>query len=388
MKKIVIVGWTYSLNYGTLLQAYALDIYLRTNWEVEGICECYEFCGVGKILTMQNISDYIHSVIHPVKEKIRFILSNGCMNIKLRSELEEKLKIKESRVERFVFENFKYLKIENTMQLKKNVEKGSIFLVGSDQVWNPYYLHMSKLLNFVPQYYKKISYATSIGVRKLPKNKVSKYKHYLKKFDKISVRETAGKEALEDILTRRDIEVVLDPTFLLNRNEWKYFGKKSQTMFEKRRPYIFSYFVGEKEDYSEALEHIKNKLGMEIAYLSCNSTGLKLYGYNCADAGPHEFIDLLDNANIICTDSFHAVALSLNLNKDFVVFKRFREDDTGSQNSRIEELLDKFNLQDRLISSKNELDSIITHPIDFNISNVILEGEREKAYHFLHESIC
>ena len=66
------------------------------------------------------------------------------------------------------------------------------------------------------------------------------------------------------------------------------------------------------------------------------------------DAGPCEFVRLIKDASVVCTDSFHATALSMNFSKNFVVFKRFADSDTSSQNSRIYDLLNEFGLSTRI----------------------------------------
>jgi hypothetical protein len=71
------------------------------------------------------------------------------------------------------------------------------------------------------------------------------------------------------------------------------------------------------------------------------------------DASPVEFIYLIQHASLVCTDSFHATALSINHSVPFVEFMRFKDDDSKSQNSRIYDLLEHYGLMDRIYDDNN-----------------------------------
>ena len=74
----------------------------------------------------------------------------------------------------------------------------------------------------------------------------------------------------------------------------------------------------------------------------------------CRDAGPIEFVKLIKNATIVCTDSFHATAMSINLSIDFVEFIRFNDNDLESQNSRIYDILNRYNLLYKIYNKYND----------------------------------
>ena len=93
------------------------------------------------------------------------------------------------------------------------------------------------------------------------------------------------------------------------------------------------------------------------------------------------------NADIVATYSFHAVALSINFNKNFAVFKRFKDADKKSQNSRIVDVLNTFKLSNRLIDDENNLATVLKQDINYYETNSILEELRVFSEKFLINAI-
>lgn len=89
---------------------------------------------------------------------------------------------------------------------------------------------------------------------------------------------------------------------------------------------------------------------------------------------------MLLNAEYVCTDSFHASALSINLSKNFITLLRFDNNDKTSQNSRLFDMLTHYNLESRIFSNDNILWSC---EIDFNPVQHILEIDRARSINFL-----
>ena len=249
------------------------------------------------------------------------------------------------------------------------------FIVGSDQVWNPNFDRLSDvdLLSFVEPS-KRISFSASFGISELPKQYHEKVKKELSKFKAISVREDAGKKIIEDVVGRNDVEVLVDPTMLLNADEWDKVSKKPKML--KNDKFILNYFLGE---LSEQRKNEINRVAKENDCEVINILDKNSPFYEC---GPSEFLYLEKHAFLICTDSFHSSVFAILYNRPFIVFDR--EDNIVSMNSRLETLLSKFKLENRKYSgtiTKNDLSC------NYQEAYKILDKEKEKSIKWLKKAL-
>lgn len=262
------------------------------------------------------------------------------------------------------------------ISIYSNLNKFDYVIVGSDQVWNPNIgrlRDLDLLMNVNPN--KRISYAASFGVSKLDldNNYQEKIKGELLKFKNISVREESGKEIIFNLIGRTDTQVVLDPTMLLLANDWEKVIKiPEQINSIKEKKYILNYFLG------DLLENNMKKIQMFADENDCeiiNLLDVNSIFYNC---GPSEFLYLIKNAYLICTDSFHSSVFSILFHKPFLVFER--KDAHINMGSRISSLLNKFNL------NSNYFDGTVNKKIfntDYSNVDKKLEDERKKSIDFL-----
>lgn len=357
MKKILLVGWKGSNNFGSNLQAIALYKTLNKN----------EQCGFFVKRRYYPFGTFIKKALKKIAVKL-FSTKDVCTNNQRNENIQR------------CYNDFNCVSINTKKQLKNVLNEYSVYVVGSDQVWNPYYLQDTYLLDFVPKGYRKISYSSSIGVSCIPKKFHKKYKKYLNDFSWISMREQQGAKCLGEVLSR-NIDVVLDPTFLLTQEEWNDFAKDYREETKLPQKYLLCYFVGNKINYWKQVKEISRKLNMPIVILPMNE-----WDFSCdnaiilKNAGPKEFVHLVKDASYICTDSFHMCAFSINYNKQFSVFKRFASDDIGSQNSRIDNLLETFKI-DRYYNGE-------LHFISYDNANEILDRERKRCKEKLWQEIC
>lgn len=247
------------------------------------------------------------------------------------------------------------------------------FLVGSDQVWNPYYDFVAGKCDFLEfaKNNQKVSYAASFGVSEIPDDRKKEYAEWLKSFKAISVREKAGAKIVKD-LADREATVVLDPTLLLDENEWKHIEKKSAVC--PKNKYAFVYALGEKSDrFKKKIVQLSREFEIfDVCTVQKNGRELSV--------GPSEFLYLIRNAEMILTDSFHATVFSIIYHKKFVTFNR-----TGlNMNSRIASLAE-------LIDARNQLnesgDWECEKEIDYRKVDTILEEERRKSIDFLSKAL-
>ena len=227
-------------------------------------------------------------------------------------------------------------------ELKQCVPECDAFICGSDQVWNPIFENgkdPSFYLDFVPDEIKKISYAPSFAVDSIPESLVGFIKQNLTRFDSISVRETSGRKILNS-LEIKDVEQVLDPVFLLDQKYWLKFVKPN---LDGR--YIFIYDFDSNPAIQVVAENLKIKFGYKIITINKNITYADKNFYLL---GPDDFVNLIGNAELVLTTSFHALAFSLIFKKSFGVFNR-----NIAINTRMRDLLQLLNLTSNLFINED-----------------------------------
>lgn len=334
MKKIGIITHYYnSINYGGVLQAYALTKVLQElGYNAEQICydASYRDNSYKRKITIKSI----------VKKTIY-----KCVDRKLKKRY---LKFSQFRNEE--------IKHSNAIYNSNNIEESNcnyeIFVTGSDQVWNLKWLHSAYFLDFVKNK-KKVSYAASLGKKDFSDDELDYYKKKLKGFAAISLREKEGLDYIQKIV-KVPVVQTLDPTLLLPVNEWKRLARQAdrENNFEK---YLFCYFIGDDVKVRKLATKYAKSRNLKIVNLPHAA------GFNFSDvffgnkkvytAGPCEFIDLIKNAEVIMTDSFHCCVFANIFKKDFWVFDRVGKRD---MNTRIYSLLDLFGNTNRFCDSADK----------------------------------
>ena len=211
-----------------------------------------------------------------------------------------------------------------------------LFLSGSDQIWN-YKIQNQRLDDYFLTFAedkKKNSISASFGVERIPESKQDYYRKNLASFANISVREEVGARIVKGLIGR-ECPVLIDPVFMLSQKEW--INVENKPNVDTATPYILKYFLGNSNDL---IDSWANAQGYAI-YDLMDKHNSKLYS-----SGPGEFISLIRNASLICSDSFHCIAFAIIFSKPFIVYER-----QGSEKymgSRIESLLKKFNFENRM----------------------------------------
>ena len=275
----------------------------------------------------------------------------------------------------------------NQRQYNRLIEKTDIFITGSDQIWNVWF-------QFNPFYFldfakdkKRIAYASSIGTNSFPSKYEKQIRFLLNKFAHIAVREKSAVKTINNLLGENKCIQVVDPTFLLTSSEWETVASKANIEIHIPNEYILCHFIGNNCDYSRQVKAIKEKSKIKDIIIipslenpQFSIEGATIYNY----AGPAEFVSLIKQAKLVCTDSFHATAISINLSVDFIEFKRFKDTDEASQNSRIYDLLEHYNLNYRLYDDNN--DAWLTS-IDYTRVSKVLKKDREYSIEYLKNAI-
>ena len=363
--KIGIITIIDNNNYGNRLQNYALSTYLKNHFNIDNI-------------TLKN--NYLKN-----NRNNYYKNKNKCEFIKIKRNLKKFLlpiidwKYLSSYARESNFKKFnKKINLSNKeINILSNLNNYDYVIVGSDQVWNPDHNRLSELdllSNVEPQ--KRISYAASFGIDSLDKNNSIKVKKEISKFKAISVREDKGKEIIQNITNRQDVEVLIDPTMLLSSNEWEKVLAKPNNF--KVKKYILNYFLGElSEERKKEINRIAKENNCEIINILDKNDIYYTYG-------PSEFLYLEKNAFLICTDSFHSCVFAIIFNKPFIIFDREQEG-VKSMNSRLDTLIDKFELKNRKYNGKMITNNNLNH--DYTEAYKILEKEREKSKKFLEKAL-
>lgn len=228
--------------------------------------------------------------------------------------------------------------------IEKLNEKYDVFLSGSDQVWN-YKLtgkDYTYMLDFVKEKSKCSSYAASLGLSEIDPEMQSVYKKQLGGYRKLTVREKSAACVLKPVVGR-EMQTVLDPCFLLNKEEWKkVFPAKSI-----QNPYILVYQLGVSKDVVELAQKIAAKKQCKIVFVPF-PVGKIVLGKWAAFSGPAELISYIYHADYVITDSFHGTAFSIIFQKNF--FTKIAGTHAGV-GARIYDLLERYGLLGRLIGN-------------------------------------
>lgn len=378
-KKVCIVTWFDSMNYGTCIQCYALTKYLSDQGYFVVVPESYR---------------YYYGIQHPIETFSRLLNKiNQRINppnvIIDEKEIDNNIRkgyiVRRKKNTEFAYRYNNIYKITSKEDFLELIKTYDVFITGSDQIWNPGYVTPPYLLSFVKKQNIKIAYGSSIGVEHIPRRLRSTYRKYLLRFSKIGVRELTAKHELEDLL-KREIKAVLDPSFLLKKLEWSEVAIKTANE-TANEPYIFCYFLGKNTEWIQKVKKFGEEQELKVYCALSESNIIPDYGTILPSMGVQEFIYYLLNSSYVVTDSFHATALSINFNNPFAVYKRFVDGASGSQNSRIIDLLNEFGLERCLVANdSNNLDFMLE---DYNYTNVnnILEQKRKSSIKFLINAI-
>lgn len=369
-------------NYGMMLQAFATQHVLEKMGFQTEIISCGNNNTVvnkfRKLLSFNNVKQSLR------KRKRRIVVHSN----KLISNAYN-MRVNEGR--KFVEKYLNSIKsFSNINELKEYAKKYSAVIIGSDQQWAPacFYSEINTLA-FVPDGVKKISYATSMGVSCIPSYTKKRLREFTKDFYRISVREETGKSIIESVTGRDDVKVNPDPTFLISTQEWEEIIP-AQRLCDKE--YIFCYLLGDSDAPLRAIEKYAKERNLEVIVarnIEAYTSAPYNYGSTTVVEAPsvEEFVNYIRYARLVCTDSFHATVFSLINKSDFVTFYRTLSSDKNSRNSRINDLLEKFNLRNRICEKSEDFNPKADIKIDFADIDVKLEEMKKKGIHFLQEAL-
>lgn len=386
MKKVGIVSCYFKDNYGSMLQAYATKKFLDKNKipnETINIKYNKDFKNGKRKYYISQITNFRF-----IKNKLGMIKLR--IDKKINKQLGKNISIRTQKYKEFRKE-FNLSRSNNTFKDLTNQAKElySNVIVGSDQLWLPvnvvsdYYT-----LNWVPDNINKISYSTSFGFSSIPTKYTELYKNFLSRINYLSTREESGVKIIENLLNR-EAKLVCDPTILLTKEEWHEESTKERKYNEK---YILCYFLGNNIEHRKFAEKLRKKTGYKIVSLNHADEYVKYSDEFCDyapfDIGPREWISLIENAEYICTDSFHGTVFSILFNKTFFDFRRHSAKSKVSTNSRIDSLLEVAGISnERILVGNEDIDKVLNYKIDYTKVNENMNKFREESQNWLLSSI-
>lgn len=364
------VTWITWLNYGSYLQAYALQHVINKLGYDNSIID-----------DERIVFPYGKSSNDAWIKKLPFYKQ---LYIRLSQKLHSCNPDKDARKVEKRYKKFreKYLAIDNNFNcLSELNDRYDLFIAGSDQIWAPtkeifkpfYYLSFAKK--------KKISYAASVNSEFYPEEYKEPVSDLLKDFSHISVREVAGKLMLESFL-HRNIEVSLDPTLLLTSKDWA----EVSSHHSERQPYILCYLLSYNETYLQYAHDFAVRRNMPL-YIFSNKEEYRPYANKMIAAGPSEFISCFRDASFVLTDSFHGTVFSILHEKEFITFKRFNGKEGNNQNERLINLFEITGIENRFIEERDLSLDLIPKQIDYNIVKNKLEIRREQSISYLKKAL-
>ena len=361
-KRVGILTWHYNNNFGSTLQAFALQ-------------EALKKIGYNPIFLNYRKKE---KPDEKYKNMVR-LLRSYYLEMAGKDEAEQ-LRYGFLRFRKKYFKQGMY--VYDNKNLGKECKKCFAVICGSDQIWAPNVFDPTYFLNFVPKGVKKISYAASIGLPAIPNHLVPQYTELLNDFNAISVRELAGKE----LLNRQcgiEAECVLDPTLLLDKNEWEQFEREKYVPDYK---YIFCYFLNADNNYSAIVNEYKKRLGFRVICISADNKNAEEADLFLSGIGPDDFLSLIHNAQMVITDSFHGTVFSINYGINFATLLRFSEEDNLCQNYRIYNILKIMKMDEHIISSVSDIPKCCAG-VEACEKQEILMKERKKSMDYLIKAL-
>lgn len=387
-QKTGIVSCYFKHNYGSMLQAYATQRILdKLKYENETI----DISGFSREIRTAKIKYFVRASLTSSILLYKFGQAISMLMKKLPNSTYNRLtKLRDQRFDAFSGKYFRMSEHYSSIADLGNhcEDRYSSVIVGSDQLWLPaniaadYYT-----LSFVPDTVNSIAYATSFGQASLPRDSAKKAAVFLKRIRHISVREASG-QVLTRQLSGRKVPVVCDPTLLFTGEEWMDIQQKEPLV---NGPYILCYFLGKNPMHRAFAGRLREKTHLKIVSLPHLDEYVRSdEGYaddEKYDVDPSEFLNLIRNAEYVCTDSFHCTVFSMLYRRSFFVFRRYPQRTRHSTNSRIDNLSHMLGISERLLNGEEAIDDCLQLSIDYEEIHRRIDHLRQESLHYLQTSL-
>lgn len=358
--KIGILTFHRAVNIGAALQASALLEFIQKQGQE---CEIIDFIPNNEIPDRSKILKILHY--------IKFILT-----------FPRSFKVLK-RERRFAEFREKYCRLSEKSyfgdrDIQREVFEYDLLISGSDQILNMTLTGNSTAfyLDFA-QGIKKISYASSFGRNNISKEEKDCMKEHLVKFSALSVREKSAGEIIENVCGRK-AQLVLDPVFLLDQTEW---DDKCNEKLKLPARYIFVYSMEVSEVLEKAVLKVCEKYQLPVIVVRGGGRPGRIFGAEDAKCGPAEFLRYVREAEIVITNSFHGLAMSVIDKKRFICIAH------STRNTRLENMMEIIGKQDYILYATDQIQDICSYIVDMENSMELLDRLRDHSVQYLKNEI-
>lgn len=370
-QKIGIITYHSAYNFGSVLQAYATQKVVESmgfstdilNYRMKSQYQYYSM-----LHTRQGIKSFLKDMLH-FPQIPQYML-------------------RKKRFGKFIREMNLTEEFREPEDAKLYAERYDTFISGSDQIWNK---HSNELISVDWKYMdpylltfterKKVSYASSVV--NMTKEELQHISDKIQKFDAVSFREKQSCEILHET-AGIESEAVLDPTLLLGKDSWEAVSGELPEKLRGRKFVLYYALEGVKKTKAvmSKLRRFTEERGCELVMitpLSYAAGGKRVH--SMIEAGPKEFLALVQNAELVLTNSYHGTLFALNLGTDFYTLR-----EPASKDNRVISILSLLGLNNRIITSLDEVPSGF-QKIDFAVAWEKKNVYREKSIKYLQKAI-
>lgn len=359
MRKIGILTFHRAVNYGAVLQTYAL-------------CKAIEKLGGNPEVIdyrCKMIEDFYYkpfSKDYSIKMNIKNLLFYG-------KQRKRNTAFKGFRNDLIPLSKDSYY---NSSEMEATEKLYDAFVVGSDQVWNYKCIggDSTFLLDFVKSGKKKNSYAASLGKMTSEELDRMKFPKYLSDYNQISVREKDGFDIVKKNCSN-EVEINLDPTLLLEMEEWNKIAE-----YDEKEKFVLVYSVNLPKKVIEIGRRVAYEKGLKLMVVTLENKYSPMKNEeNQSFCSPQKLLGYFANAEYVVTNSFHGTVFSIINQREFITIKN---DKAGLDNSRLETLLESLDLESRLVN-----DYYDNYKIDYAEVTNRLRTLKEKSMHYLERIV-
>lgn len=363
--KLGLLTFHTAANYGAALQAYAFEKFLTDKGYD---CEYINYVNASRAHEY-SMSWHIYDCLRRGKlaSAVAYLVGSPFMTLR------------KMRFDRFYKKNLRQTEkvYRNSKEAEELNDKYDFFVIGSDQVWNPICNgdDAAFLLDFVKDGKKRISYSPSFGMTEVDSEHKDVYSDNLKLFAHIGVRETVGQKIVKG-LTGRESSLCLDPVLLLTKDQWNDIMPKKKT----NERFIFSYTNRDSQtkDFFKTGYKLEGRKHYVLSRYTKPSDFVNSQVRVKYCMSPQEFLWVVNNAEMVVSASFHCIAMSIILNRQFVAITTGDE----GKDERLLNLLRTLGLQDRVLKEGMTAEDV-NAPIDYKVVNERIEQMKKQSMDYI-----